>query len=71
MNGELWSEIEVENLRTMFTAEQYDYRTHRAQPKYTLEDLEDCFRRTENAIRLKASRLGLKRPELGGNYIDR
>ena len=49
-----WTDEEVELLRDLYTSNK------------TFDEIVDRFpRRTENAIRLKASRLGIKRPIIG------
>jgi len=52
-----WTDEEVERLRTLYTSNR------------TFEEIAERFPiRTNNAIRLKASRLGLKRPILGNVF---
>jgi len=49
-----WTDEEVERLRELYTSNR------------TFDEIVDKFPlRTENAIRLKASRLGIKRPYIG------
>jgi hypothetical protein len=49
-----WTDEEVQRLRELYTSNR------------TFEEIVDKFpMRTENAIRLKASRLGIKRPYIG------
>ena len=49
-----WTDEEVERLRELYTSNK------------TFDEIADMFPlRTENAIRLKASRLGIKRPYIG------
>jgi len=49
-----WTDEEVERLRELYTSNK------------TFDEIVDKFPlRTENAIRLKASRLGIKRPYIG------
>jgi translation initiation factor 2 beta subunit (eIF-2beta)/eIF-5 len=49
-----WTDEEVERLRELYTSNK------------TFDEIVDKFpMRTENAIRLKASRLGIKRPFIG------
>lgn len=52
-NSKKWTEIEIKNLKRLYISEKL------------LEEVMEAFpERTENAVRLKASRLGLKRPAL-------
>jgi Zn-dependent peptidase ImmA (M78 family) len=50
--------METETLARAFTT------MYKQGPEYTVEEIAEIFNRSENAIRLKASRLGLKRPLL-------
>jgi hypothetical protein len=52
-NYKKWKEVEIKKLKRLYISEKL------------LEEVMEAFpERTENAVRLKASRLGLKRPEL-------